>query len=727
MWEPRVLRDSKLGRTNGLQADQAHRTLGAFTVPSLTVAKVRVRNFRNIDDTDWIPIDRVTALVGRNESGKSAFLRALHKFNPATPAPYEAQKEFPRDRYTREFKDGKDWPVCEVQFKPSDEFAAQATAISGAGAGLNIIIATRYYDGSLRLAYDPEVVEPVVSPNQISVAVKTFEQAMRRESVTPGSEEATLAADLLGWATEAQAKLKPHKNLRDPKGVETLEALHKGLAAKVAPKFAEEIEKLVATLAEAVENAQRPPLRPQLDELVKKSLPVFIYFENYGILDSAIYLPQFLAQLKSQPNDSKVRTINAMFSHVTLTAQEISDLGREEVQEASRANVPVTGDMIARDRERKELRAIKLNSASIDITRRFSAWYHQRRHKIRYDVDGPYFRIWISDDRRPDVEIELEERSKGFQWFFSFYLVFLVESQEGHKEAVLLLDEPGLDLHPTAQQELIQFFETLSETNQLIYTTHSPFLIDGEHLQRVRPVVEDESGHSRISTGDTWPSDRETIFPLQAAAGYAMVRGLFQRKKNVLVEGMADYLYLYTLSAACRETGRESLPDEIYITPCGGTKNVGYIASLFMGHQVRPVVILDADDAGRARQNSLLKDLYSGNADSIMMLSEVLGLPECEIEDIFGESIILPILSSIVGASVQLTPTDRLEGSLADQIESATKRENIELRDGWKAEVARRIAIEWTLANAQSLPGDVLDRAESLFRAINERFERQDS
>ena len=73
-------------------------------------------------------------------------------------------------------------------------------------------------------------------------------------------------------------------------------------------------------------------------------------------------------------------------------------------------------------------------------------------------MDGNYFRIWVSDDRRPDLDIELESRSKGFQWYFSFYLIFLAESEESHKDAILLLDEPGIHLHPTAQQELISFF-----------------------------------------------------------------------------------------------------------------------------------------------------------------------------------------------------------------------------------------------------------------------------
>ena len=310
--------------------------------------------------------------------------------------------------------------------------------------------------------------------------------------------------------------------------------------------------------------------------------PVFIYFENYGILDSAVYLPRFLEDLEEGPDEPRVRTINAMFKHVQLTAQEISTLGREDAERAKSAGKPVTPEMIRHDQERKELRSVKLNSASLDISHKFGQWFGQRRHKIRYQADGPYFRIWVSDDRRPDVDIELESRSKGFQWFFSFYLVFLVESDEGHKEAILLLDEPGLHLHPTAQQELMSFFESLAEDNPLIYTTHSPFLVDGERIHRIRPVTEDDTGHSRI-TVDTWPNDRETIFPLQAAAGYAMVRGLFRHKKNVLVEGMSDYLYLHALNLHCHALGRHGLPEDIYVTPCGGTKLVGHLASLFLG------------------------------------------------------------------------------------------------------------------------------------------------
>jgi len=318
----------------------------------------------------------------------------------------------------------------------------------------------------------------------------------------------------------------------------------------------------------------------------------------------------------------------------------------------------------------------------------------------------------------------LESRSKGFQWFFSFYLVFLVESKEGHENAILLLDEPGLHLHPTAQQELMGFFEMLSKDNPLIYTTHSPFLIDGRRIHRVRPVTEDDTGHSRISV-DGWPKDRETIFPLQAAAGYAMVRGLFQHKKNVLVEGMSDYLYLHALNLHCHALGRQGLPDDVYITPCGGTKLVGHIASLFLGQEVRPVVLLDGDDAGRARRDALMKELYAGHENAVLMLGDVLGEEECETEDIIGEATVVPVLKGVVGKRVTLNRDDRGKGSLVDQIKSAVDRHGVELPTGWKAEVARRIVVAWSTVDPKDMPSDVLDRAEALFKELTTRFAKQ--
>jgi hypothetical protein len=375
----------------------------------------------------------------------------------------------------------------------------------------------------LQISYDTAVSDNPVQPAELAKALETFSKGARRlQAPAPEQEETTkeLRASLATWATTKKEAAEKLGDLKNPAGVKLLTAVRTEAESHSNPQTADLVEALNESVAGLLKRAQTEPIPARLAAAIEEQLPVFIYFENYGILDSAVYLPRFLEDLGKAPNEPRVRTINAMFKHVGLTAKAIAELGREEAAEAKRDGKPVTDEMVRKDQERKELRSVKLNSASLDITKRFSDWFRQRRHSIRYQADGDYFRIWVSDDRRPGVEIELESRSKGFQWFFSFYLVFLVESEEGHKDAVLLLDEPGLNLHPTAQQELIGFFEQLAETNMLLYSTHSPFLVDGERIQRVRPVTEDETGHSHISV-DGWPKDRETIFPLQAAAGYA--------------------------------------------------------------------------------------------------------------------------------------------------------------------------------------------------------------
>ena len=121
-----------------------------------------------------------------------------------------------------------------------------------------------------------------------------------------------------------------------------------------------------------------------------------------------------------------------------------------------------------------------------------------------------------------------------------------------------------------------------------------------------------------------------------------------QHKKNVLVEGLTDYLYLHGLNLCCHARGRKGLPEDIYITPCGGTKMVGHIASLFLGQQVRPVVLLDGDDAGRARRDALMKELYADYERAVLMLGDVLEKEKCETEDIIGEATILPVLKEVL-------------------------------------------------------------------------------
>ena len=392
-----------------------------------------------------------TVFVGRNESGKTALLKALHKFNPAIEEPYNAQREFPRDRFTAEYRDDENWPVCRVEFELSDEFRkALGDLLNGAEVPQKAVL-TRSYNGYLEIEYDTEVPDDPVDPEELTKALDVFAEGARRLAASSEDQEedpAELRTILMNWADGMKDAVGKLQDLRTEEGVELLVQVREEANEHAQQISADLVEVLLEKVEELQGRANTKTVLEQLNKAIKDELPVFIYFENYGILDSAVYLPRFQEDLTTDPEDPRIRTIDAMFKHVKLTAAEVADLGHEKAAAALSAGQPVTEDMIQSDRKSKELRSVKLNSASLDISNKFSQWFGPRQHKIKYQADGQYFRIWVSDDRRPDVDIELESRSKGFQWFFSFYLVFLVESDEGHEDAILLLRRAGVTLAP---------------------------------------------------------------------------------------------------------------------------------------------------------------------------------------------------------------------------------------------------------------------------------------
>ena len=110
---------------------------------------------------------------------------------------------------------------------------------------------------------------------------------------------------------------------------------------------------------------------------------------------------------------------------------------------------------------------------------------------------------------------------------------------------ILLLDEPGLALHALAQEDLLDYIDSLVDEYQVIYTTHSPFMVRSDRLHQVR-VVEYKDG-TTISDS-VISSDPRAIFPLQAALGWTIAQNLFIAKDNLVVEGVTELTILQGLS-----------------------------------------------------------------------------------------------------------------------------------------------------------------------------------
>jgi predicted ATP-dependent endonuclease of OLD family len=223
----------------------------------------------------------------------------------------------------------------------------------------------------------------------------------------------------------------------------------------------------------------------------------------------------------------------------------------------------------------------------------------------------------VSDARRPE-KVELEDRSTGLQWFLSFYLIFLVESSQDHRDAILLLDEPGLSLHPLAQRDLSAFFENLSDTNQIIYTTHSPFLVDADMLDRARKVYVSDDGSTKATSdlrrGSEDPRKSGATYAIYSALNMNVAESMLIGCHPVIVEGPSDQHYLTAIKTILIAAGKIKPARELIFPPAHGARNAQVIATILSGRDdVLPVMLLDGDDAGLKMAADMRNGLYKND------------------------------------------------------------------------------------------------------------------
>jgi predicted ATP-dependent endonuclease of OLD family len=364
-------------------------------------------------------------------------------------------------------------------------------------------------------------------------------------------------------------------------------------------------------------------------------------------------------------------------------------------------------------------RAIHFSSASNAMTEKFSSWWEQRKHKFHYQVDGDYFRIWVSDDLDPS-EIELDQRSAGMQYFFSFFIVFLVEAQGAHRNSILLLDEPGLHLHGTAQAKLIRFFRKLAVENQTLYSTHSPFLVDADQLESARAVFEDEEGTTRVSE-DVWPRDKDSLFPLQAALGYQLAQSLFLSKRQLVVEGITDLWILKALAQALAARKLPTLREDVVIVPAAGVTKLLPLASMLIGHDVEVSALLDGDEPARREGKKLVEKLLAGEDRRCLFIGDFVEVTrDAEIEDVFPEPEYLSaVTEAYPGINLTFDASETALSGVVNKVRALFKRKNLGSFEKWRPAAILRDRIS---SAPEKLSQPVCERIGKVFEAVNGVF-----
>ena len=279
---------------------------------------------------------------------------------------------------------------------------------------------------------------------------------------------------------------------------------------------------------------------------------------------------------------------------------------------------------------------------------------------------------------------------------------------------IILLDEPALGLHARAQKDFLRFInERLAEKHQTIYSTHSPFMIEPDKLERAR-VVEDKGREegSKISS-DVLTTDPDTLFPLQGALGYDLVQHLLISPHNVVVEGTSDFTYLTVISDHLKEQGRIGLDERWSVVPVGGADLIPTFVAL-LGHHLDVTILVDSRKEGHQKLSRLADQGYLAH-QRIIPVGTLIKRPVADIEDLFAVDDYLKLYNQAFGKKIQ---AGSLKGAdpIVNQI---ARQEGVDKFDhGRPADMLLR-------NHDKLLPQfskDTLDRFEQLFERINATF-----
>ena len=637
----------------------------------MKLKSIQVKNYRSVEDSETFAIDNITCLVGKNESGKTAILKAIEGIKPFNQKmEYDKTRDYPR-RHLSEYDsrhNNRQAEVCisEWELEPEDIKAMEKEFGSNC-LEKNIIELTKFYEGGG--TWDVALnEEKIVGHFCNNLSLNDTEKAVVGQCNT--------VQEMCQKITESGMNSEKLNSIKD------------------------RIEKY----------KEKDATRKAIDILWQK-MPSFVYFSHYSRMSGELSI----AQYKKDKGSDKVQESDRLFADfLTFAGTSI-----EEIEGA---------------KKHEDFKA-KIEAASNNITDQiFEYWTQNTRLAIEFEVSegkpddpqpfnsGTVMRARVKNEIHR-ASVPFSERSAGFIWFFSFLVHFSqVKKHYANSSAnvIVLLDEPGLTLHAKAQYDLLKYIQDkLAPYHQVIYSTHSPFMIIPDKLESIRTVedvVIETTGKRPDIQGTKVSSDflktsRDTIFPLQSALGYELSQTLFVGERVILVEGASDFLYLKTLSNILKEKGKSHL-EKWVLYPAGSIDKIAPFINLFFARgEGRKIVALTDYQEGHKKKVDRLRN--SDLLESLFLYSDFCDKNEADVEDLFEAPLYLKILKQSCEIDISLESVDGSK-RIVKEIESQC--------DGF----SHYKPADWLIRHSDMLRADsddvkkTVNRFEKLFTKINE-------
>lgn len=659
-----------------------------------------VWNYRSINDSGEIDVSRITSIVGRNESGKSNLLRALRSLNPAEGfAELNKIKDFPRHRRLEECT--PETRMLSTTWALSDNDRKELAAILPRAKDLQQVSVGRYYKkdrwvnlGLPLIPFDTKEVAATI--RKITPAVKAA--AAKQEEAA--NKTLTAAADAFEKAITVQPGVTKEKWAESAK--KALPVLRQAIAAAGAELTEAQDQHIVSLEELADEIAQDNEAQGKARTWVISKLPVFIYLDDYPELEGHQNIHDYLQRKEKGTKSEPDVYFEKLCKVAGLNPQQLQDLHNKGDQE--------TRNQLA-------------NRASAVVTKELGRLWNDRKLKVRFNLDSHHMDTFVSDPNADfDVEVNLNERSRGFRWFFSFYITFSADTDGGAAaNAILLLDEPGLYLHAKSQLDLLNHFED-DFANQIIYTTHSPFMVPTQNLDSVRTV---NIGAEGTTVTNDPSGDARTLFPLQAALGYDLAQSLFVGPNNLIVEGVTDFWIINSISEYLADQGKTSLHKDLTLTPAGGAQKVSYMVALLTSENLNVLVLFDAEKDSNATKDELIKSKLI-QEQNVVFISEAFGTgksAEADIEDLLEPDVYIKLVKEAYTKELKgktLTLNDKIP-RIAKRVEAAFKDLGIPFH---KTRPARLLLKKMANEPDTIVSLATVVRFETLFATVNDRLEK---
>lgn len=599
----------------------------------MRLSKARVCRYRSIRDSGWFDVESSkTILVGPNEAGKTALLEALQKINsPDGVQGFDPLRDYPRSEYN-DVTTGKVRPekttIVEGHFclEQSDR-----ELIPENYWNCTYVFGRRLNNSSWHKLIDAPPIPSYKAVRSDLIRLSAHVDSRFASTADQESIESTLSEGLneitSTWTTEDE--------LTDTAIEELNEWLDRAL-----PWIDETNEKEEHRHSRIKEVFSTATMHNHVLEILHDRLPVFVLFSDYFRVRPLIHLEHLAERVESDILDDEYYDYgnNCLLRLLGFSARELSNLGRAADPDAE------DDDSLQNYRDQLDKRSYQLNAASVRLTNEIQkVWMPDRRRqeadRLRVIADGQYLKVVVEDDL--GVEIELDQRSGGFQWLVSFFIVFFAEAQGIHENTVLLLDEPGLSLHGLKQREFQTTISKLAESNQTLFTTHSPFLVGPNELDYVRVLeMKNRNTGTKVHTQIT-AKDPAGLLPLQEALGYDLAQSLFMSERNLVLEGLTDYWYVEATAELLREAEIVDLNYKTSLVPAASAGKVVYFATILHANNLKVAALLDSDAAGEqaAQQDVLVHKLK--NKRILRTVDSYTGpVLKPEIEDLLRDTLV---------------------------------------------------------------------------------------